>query len=164
MSSQHDPIKQNIMDWCQQDGIRCVEAPANPQMVWGLIIHSQVTIYKITQHPDRIYFQSSINLAQVHRTLVNQTWDNNQRNMMMFNMKKLVGQLNVLLNFIHNNEELVTFHTYKIHCHETISKADFLEKYLRIQAVHEIMLNQLNIELGIALASSQNTGNVDTGR
>ena len=68
------------------------------------------------------------------------------------------------MNFVIPNEELTGFHTYIIHGHATISKADFLEKFLRIQAVHEIILNQLNIELGTALASSQNTNNTNTGR
>ena len=158
-----DHTKQNIIDWCQQDGIPCVEQPTNPQMIWGLSLGS-ITLYKQPRLPDRIYFQSTINLSNIHRTLVNQTWDNAQRNVMMFNLKKLVTQLDALLNFVNPNEELIGFHTFKIQGHATISKADFIEKFLRMQSIHEIVLNQLNLELGSALASSKNTGNTDTGR
>ena len=158
-----DSTRQNIIDWCQQDGIPCVEQPANPQMVWGLSLGS-ISIYKQPRFTDRIYFQSSINLSNIHRTLVNQTWDNAHRNVMMFNLKKLVTQLDALLNFINPNDELIGFHTFKIQCNSTILKADFIEKFLRMQAIHEIVLNQLNLELGSALASSENTGNTDTGR
>ena len=164
MSTQADQTRQNIINWCQQDGISCVDEPANPQMTWGLQLSNALVVYMQPRFPDRIYFQSTINLADIHRILVNQTWDINQRNIMMFYLKKLVAQLNVLMNFVIPNEELTGFHTYIIHGHATISKADFLEKFLRIQAVHEIILNQLNIELGTALASSQNTNNTNTGR
>ena len=158
-----DTTRQNIIDWCQQDGILCVEQPTNSQMVWGLSLGS-ISLYKQPRFPDRIYFQSSINLSNIHRTLVNQTWDNAQRNVMMFNLKKLVTQLDALLNFVNPNDELIGFHTFKIQSHTTISKADFIEKFLRMQAIHEIVLNQLNLELGSALASSKNAGNNDTGR
>ena len=158
-----DSTRQNIIDWCQQDGIPCIEQPTNPQMVWGLSLGS-ITVYKQPPLPDRIYFQSSISLSNIHRTLVNQTWDIAQRNVMMFNLKKLVTQLDALLNFINLNDELIGFHTFKIQGHTTISKVDFIEKFLRMRAIHEIVLNQLNLELGSALASSQNTGNTDTGR
>ncbi len=158
-----DPTRQNIIDWCQQDRIQCVEQPTNPQMVWGLSLGS-ISIYKQPRFPDRIYFQSTINLSNIHRTLVNQTWNNAQRNVMMFNLKKLVTQLDALLNFVNPNDELIGFHTFKIQGHTTISKADFIEKFLRMQSIHEIILNQLNLELGSALASSKNTGKIDTGR
>ena len=81
----------------------------------------------------------------------------------MFNLKKLVAQLDILMNFQLINDELTGFHTYKIHLHSTISKADFIEKYLRIQSVHDIVLNQLNIELGVAL-QSEHRNQEDTGR
>lgn len=158
-----DPARQSIVDWCQQDGISCVDQPANPQMAWGLTLGS-ITVYKQPQFPDRVYLQSTINLSNIHRTLVNQTWDNVQRNVMMFNLKKLVTQLGALLNFVNPNDELTGFHTFKIHGHPTISKADFIDDFLRMQAIHEIVLNQLNLELGSALSSSQNTSNADTGR
>lgn len=86
---------------------------------------------------------------------------------MMFNLKKLVAQLNVLMNFKLNNDELTGFHTYKIHHHSTISKADFIEKFFRIQSVHDIVLNQLNFELGVALQSehkNQDSSDNDAGR
>ncbi len=114
--------------------------------------------------PDRIYFQSTINLSNIHRTLVNQTWDVNRRNIMMFNLKKLIAQLDTMMNFVIPNEELTGFHTYTKHHHVTISKADFVERLLRIQSMHEIVLNQLNLELGVALASSRNTSNTNSGR
>lgn len=169
MSAQPDPTRQNIIDWCQEDNIPSVSDDAvNPQFVWAIGVGAtRISVYKIIQIPDRIYFQSQINFSEIHRTLVNQTWNVNQRNNMMHNLKKLVAQYDILMNFQLTNDELTGFHTYKIHHHPTISKADFLEKFLRVQAVHEVILNQLNIELGIALQSdqaNQNSGDVNTGR
>jgi hypothetical protein len=167
MSEKFNTVSQNIIDWCQQDGISCVHEPENLNMSWALQVGGTLVIYTTLQHSERIYFQSQINFAEIHRALVNQTWNNNQRNVMMFNLKKLVAQLDVLMNFQLINDELTGFHTYKIHDHATISKADFLEKYRRVQAVHEIVLNQLNLELGIALQKNQSNQNLDktnTGR
>lgn len=170
MSAQSDPTRQNILDWCQEDNIQSMEdnPSGNAQFAWAINLGaSGITVYKQSQFLDRIYFQSQINFSEIHRTLVNQTWNVNQRNSMMFNLKKLAAQYDVLMNFQLNNDELTGFHTYKIHYHSTISKSDFLEKFLRIQAIHEIVLNQLNIELGQALQSdraNQDSGNKDTGR
>lgn len=167
MSSQPDPIIQNIIDWCQEDNIRSVvDTTTNPRMIWAVNVGAGIIVYKQQQLLDRIYFQSQINFAEIHRTLVNQTWDVSQRNAMMFNLKKLAAQFDVLMNFQLTNDELTGFHTYKIHHDFTISKADFLEKFLRVQAVHDVILNQLNFELGHALQSSpnQNSGNANTGR
>ena len=168
MSSQPDPIRQNVLDWCHEDDIRTANnTSTNTQFSWAIGVgNPTISVYKITQFPDRIYFQSQINFSEIHRTLVNQTWNTNQRNGMMFNLKKLVAGLDILMNFQLTNDELRGFHTYKIHHHSTISKADFLEKYLRVQAIHEVILNQLNIELGQSLQSSQNpnSDNANIGR
>jgi len=168
MSDQPDPVGQNIIDWCQEDNIQSSGGAETTQIVWSRHIGTRgISVYKLTRFSDRIYFQSTINFSEIHRTLVNQTWNESKRGVMMFNLKKLVAQLDILINFRLNNDELTGFHTYKIHYHSTISKADFIEKYLRIQSVHDIVLNQLNLELGEALQSerqNQDSGNRDTGR
>jgi len=54
----------------------------------------------------------------------------------------------------------------KIHFHTTISKSELLEKFVRMEQIHAVLLNQLNMELGISLQQNrvdENSG-VDTGR
>ena len=81
---------------------------------------------------------------------------------MVLNMKKLSTQYNVNMDFQMNGDNLLGFNTFKIHYHSSISKADFLEKFIRIQGIHEIILNSLNIELGIATQIVQTNPNSGT--
>ncbi len=166
MSNQPDTIIQNIIDWCKEDKIVNSGGKEQPLIGWSINVGRQgISVYKLIKFPDRIYFQSTINFSEIHRTVVNQKWDEKKRGVMMFNLKKLVAQLNVLLDFQLNNDELTGFNTHKIHHHSTISKADFIEKYLRIQSVHDIILNQLNFEIGEALLSEKkNPDSSDTGQ
>ena len=167
MSNQPDPVKQNIIDYCQEDNIPCADPPNVPNSSWLVLlgqVGNQITVYKSTRYDDRIYFQSQIGFSEVHRTLVNQTWNAQQRNNMMFNLKKLAVQYDVNLNFQMNGDEIVGIKTFKIHFHSAISKSELLEKHMRLESVHIIFLNQLNIELGIAIQQNRANENSDTGR
>jgi len=170
MTTQPDPVKQDIIDWCTEDNIHCVVASDVPSVTWLLSlgqVGNSITVFKSTTYDDRIYFQSQIGFSDAHRTLVNQTWNAQQRNTMMFNLKKLAVQYDVNLNFQPNGDEIVGIKTFKIHFHSTISKSELLEKHIRMESVHIILLNQLNIELGLAIQESranENSGNTNTGR
>jgi len=171
MSNQPDPVIQNIVDWCQEDNIPCTVANnPEPPFAWVVTlgrVGQIITIYKTTNHNDRIYVQSQIAFSEAHRTLVNQTWNAQQRNNMMFNLTKLAVQYGVGLNFQQNADEIIGVNTFKIHHHSTISKAELLEKYIRIESIHMVFLNQLNLELGVALQQNrenESSGNADTGR
>lgn len=86
---------------------------------------------------------------------------------MMFNLRKLAIQYDANMNFQLNGDELIGINTFKIHFNSLITKSEFLEKYLRMESIHDILLNQLNIELGVALQNdktNQNSKNMDTGR
>lgn len=65
MSAQPDPTRQNIIDWCQEDNIPSISDDAkNPQFVWAIGVGAtRISVYKIIQIPDRIYFQSQINFS-----------------------------------------------------------------------------------------------------
>ena len=166
MSNQNDPVKQNIIDWCKADNIPCEDNSAtSPKSLWALKIGNYaVTIHKPSNSLDRIYIQSGISLNPDHRTMVNQTWQPEQKNDMMMKLKMLATQYDVNLNFGMDNNDLISFSTYKIHFHTSISKADFLSLFIKIQTVHEIFLNQLNLALGIAtqqLQASQDAGSTN---
>lgn len=164
MSRQEDVIKQNIINWCREDNIDCVDTSTdNPQFTWSLRLGgASITVYKQPRFPDRIYIQSQIRLASEHQTLVNQAWQIQQKNNMMLNMKKLSVQYNVNMDFQTNEDNLLGFNTYKTHYHSSISKADFLEKFISLQEIHFVILNSLNMELGIANQMIQTNPNSGT--
>jgi len=131
MSNQPDPVMTNIINWCQEDNIPCEDTSTNlPNVLWSLKLGTQaVSAYKLQHIPDRIYIQSGITLNPNHQTLVNQTWEQAQRNDMMMKLKMLSAQYDVNLNFRMNDENLTGFATFKIHFHTSISKADFLSLF-----------------------------------
>ena len=157
MSEQPDPVMTNIINWCQEDHIPCEnQSSQRPNVLWVLKIGNlAITVYKLPQLPDRIYVQSGISLNDNHRTLVNQTWEVAQKNDMMLKLKMLATQYDANMNFVVNDNNLNSFSTYKIHYHSTISKADFLSLFMRIQNIHEIVWNQLNSSLGLATQQLQ---------
>ena len=161
MSENQDPVRQNIIDWCQTDNIPCVETSQNnPNFTWSFSLGpTAITIYKQPQLTDRIYIQSQIGLSPEHQTLVNQTWQIPQKNTMMINLKKLAAQYNINMDFRMNGNDLLGFNTFTIHFHSSISKADFLEKFIKLQGIHDIILNSLNVELGIATQMTQTNTN-----
>ena len=163
MSNQPDPVMTNIINWCQEDNIQCVDNSTNrSNVLWSLRIGTQsITVYKLSHILDRVYVQSGIGLNPEHQTLVNQTWQQPQRNDMMMKMKMLATQYDVNIDFVMNGNNIISFSTFKIHFHTTMSKADFLSMYIRIQSIHEIIFNQLNLSLGLAtqqLQASQDAG------
>ncbi len=157
MANQPDPVMTNIIDWCREDNIPCEDNSARlPNVSWSLRIGTlAVSAYKLQQIPDRIYIQSGITLNPNHQTLVNQTWEQPQRNDMMMKLKMLSAQYGVNMSFGMNGNNLISFATFKIHFHTTISKADFLTLFLRVSSIHEIFLNQLSLSLGLATRQLQ---------
>lgn len=170
MTEKPDPVIQNIIDWCQEDNITCVLAPDAHSFTWVLTlgrVGQNIIIYKQPHLLDRIYLQSQINFSEIHRTLVNQTWTAQQRNSMTHNLKKLAVEYDCNMTFQQNGDEIIGINTNKIHFHTTITKSELLEKYIRMESIHGVILNQLNIELGIAVQRSrqdESSGNSDTGR
>jgi len=163
MANQPDPVMTNIINWCQEDNIPCEDNRANrPNVLWSLHIGTlAVSVYKLQQIPDRIYVQSGITLSTNHRTLVNQNWEQARRNDLMMKLKMLATQYDVYMNFGMDGDNVLSFSTIKIHFHTSISKAEFLSMFLRVSSIHEIILNQLNLALGLAtqqLQASQDAG------
>lgn len=72
MFDSQDKSRQNIIDWCKEDNIPCIDVTAqNPQFAWTLTLGNtghRITIYKNKQHNDRIYIQSQIAWSETHRT------------------------------------------------------------------------------------------------
>ena len=167
MSTEQDSIKQNIIDWCREDKIQCVDKSSKDSQFTWLLTIGKIILYKQPHLQDRLYFQFQIKLAEIHRKLVNQTWNIHQRNSMMYHLKKLGVQYDINLDFKFNGDEIEGISLHKIHFNSTISKSEFLEKFLRVQAIRNVILDQLNIEFGIALNrdhTNQDSSNVDTGR
>ena len=156
MSNQPDPTRQNIIDWCNADNIPCVDATQNPNMDWCLMLNKRkIAVFRITRFPDRIYFQSGIDIAPQHQTLIA---ENNQiRNDILLQIPSLIIQLDHDPRITQANNTISSVNISTTHFHTTISKADFLSIVSRLMNVQQLVLNQLSVPLQTTLAQLQQT-------
>jgi len=135
-SQQPDITKENIMNWCNDDNIQCVdESTSNPQFTWSLAIgNPAIIVYKQPHLPDRIFIQSQITISPEHQTLIRETWNVPKRNGFAVKLQSLGVQLDINMNFGFDRDGIMTsISSFKVHFHSTISKADFLKLFLRVQ-------------------------------
>jgi len=155
MSDQPDPVKQNIVDWFQEDSITCKDiSDKNPSFTWILEVGTQATvlIFKLPNYPNRIYFRTMTNLISEHVKLLAE--DAKKKGSIQFKIHTLAVQLEVNPTFKNDDkEQFNAIWISKIHYNSSIKKADLLEKFVRIQQCQNVVLNNLNKELGISIQS-----------
>jgi len=156
VSENQDVAKQNIMTWCTDDGITCVdESSRNPTFSWLLALSNpQILFYKQPNLQDRIYAQSQINVSPQHQTMI-EGWDATKRNNMILNLQTLATQFDININFQQDGNKITSISSFKIHFHSTIKKSDFLDLLVRVQNIHNSFLNQLRFSLGLELQQLQ---------
>ena len=149
-----DPSKNNIKGWCKSDKLKCVdERLNNPNFAWTLLISDQVMIYKQRNYPDRIYIQSQINIALEHQALIESNLE--IKNNLLLNLPATAASLDIHLNFQNIEGKITGLSIVQIHFAATISKADMLRNFMRVQQIHRTVLNQLRNELGLELQQAQ---------
>ena len=157
MSNSPDPVKQNIIDWCNTDNIQCNDlSNDNPIFSWIVGMGKNlILIYKVPQFPDRIYIESRIKISENHQKLINETWNKAKKNNMLLTLKAVAVQLdfNISFTFEENDkkpkvkDKITEIKSNKVHFHSSIKKADFLSVFNRISNIHNHLLNQLSILL-----------------
>lgn len=156
MSAQPDPVRQNIIDWCNEDNIDCVESTTNQNMAWNLMINTgRVAVFRPTRFSDRIYFQSGINIAPQHQTLIANNGD--IRNKILLQIPSLIIQLDHDPRVFQTDTTITRLNITKIHFHTTISKAMLLSMSNRLLNVHQLVLNQLSVPLQTTMAQLEQT-------
>lgn len=149
LSESDKAVRDNILKWCKEDKIPCVAIPDNPTITFGFKIgNSSIYLYKSPQFADRIFIESVINIAPEHEKLINETWDMGKKNAMIIDIKGMAVQLDFNIMFGTKDKDKITMvKSNKIHFHTSINKADFLEKFLRVGNIHDVVLNRLSIAL-----------------
>ena len=154
MPDQPDTVKQNIIDWCNVDGIKFEDQSSKyPAHDWTLMINGKVAVYKQPRLPDRIYFHAGFSFTSEQQKLIQ---DNKTiKNAILLQVPSLLAQMNVNTKFEMNGDIMTGISLSKPHFHTTIKKADFLILYLRTQQVLQVLLNQLSVQLKISLQKLQ---------
>jgi len=160
MPDDPDTVKQNIIDYCKADNIKCTDIGAsNPNFSWIFTIgESSIIAYKIKGQDDRIYIESQIKLSPDHLKLFNETWNPQQKNNLLLKLQTLAVTLDVNLNFIKDTKDknkITVIKTNKIHFHSSMSKAHFLSLFLRMSMIHSNIKNQLSLALNVGLVQTK---------
>ncbi len=74
---------------------------------------------------------------------------------MILNLQTLATQFDINMNFQLEGNKLISIGSFKIHFHSTIKKSDFLDMLVRVQNIHNTLLNQLRLSLGLELQQMQ---------
>ena len=156
MSENQDVVKQNIINWCNEDRIEFVdESSRNPNFSWLVAVGKpQILFYKQPNLQDRIYAQSQIVVSPEHQTMI-EGWNATKRNSMILKLQTLATQFDINMNFQLEGNKITTIGSFKVHFHSTIKKSDFLSLLLRVQTIHNNLLNQLRLSLGLELQQLQ---------
>jgi len=156
MSENQDVVKQNIMNWCSEDKIECIdESSRNPSFNWLLSIGDpKILFYKQPHLQDRINAQSQIIVSPEHQTMI-EGWNATKRNDMVFKLQTIATQYDISMNFQKEGDKITMINSFKTHFHSTIKKSDFLELFIRVQNIHMNLLNQLRLSLGLELQQLQ---------
>jgi len=157
MSNQPDPVKQNIMNYLNEDSITFEDiSERNTSFTWILRVGnvSPVLIFKLPNFPNRIYFRTITTLAPEHVTLLAE--DATKKQNIILKIHTLAVELGTNPHFRDNaDNQLNEVWINQIHYNSSIKKADLLEKFVRVQQCQNVVLNNLSKELGISIQSQQ---------
>jgi len=125
-------------------------------MDWLLMLNNgRIVIFKLTRFPDRIIFQSGINIATEHQQMI--AGKPQMRNEILLQTPSLIVQLDHQPTITQVNNTISVITITKTHFHTTISKADFLTKSIKLRNVQQVVRNQLSVPLQTSLAQLQQT-------
>ena len=149
--SESDPVKQNIIDWCKEDGISC-KILENPDFHFSIAV-SNVQVYCQKKYPDRLYFQQVLNFDEKQKELYVGLNEQKKSN--------LIQNLSVnSINFDYHqsllNEDegkvLTGVMLYKFGSTD-LTKNEFLKLFLRVQQIgnytNSLLGNAFSVELNL---------------
>ncbi|MHA7733946.1 hypothetical protein [Nitrosopumilus sp. S6] len=141
--------KENIMNYCKEDGIQCKDSSANkPNFEWALDVQ-KLLVYTQKKFPHRIYIQSHIVFGELAKLLDTPAKKNN----LMIQLKDMALVNNFNLDFIFDDKNNITgILCYLVHYNSSIKKADFLPMQLRVTNIQDILYNKLTGLLGTETA------------
>lgn len=152
----HQEIKNKIIQWCKDDNLSCVDlSKKNPHAFWVLAIgNPSIIVNQTEKFADRIYFSSVIGIASQHRKLI-ETWTAEKKGNLTKNLSLQAVQFDVNLSFDVKDNQITGIRQFMIHFDSKIEKGEFLKLVFRLQPIHNITLNSLNVALGLELNQLQ---------
>jgi len=157
MSNQTNSVKQNIIDWCNEEKIQCVDSGnANQQFIWYVDIDvNHIIFHQMVNYPDRITIQAQIDIPKEKQGCIEN--DKNKKSDLLLKLETLATIFRVSVKFIENDEHiLIRVRPFKPHYSSTMTKVEFLEYMERMSNIKSTLENHLFIAIGNEFQLQQN--------
>ena len=157
VSNQTNSVKQNIIDWCNEENIQCVDSGnANQQFIWSLRIDVEhIIFYQMVNYQDRIIIQAQIDIPKEKQGCIEN--DKNKKSELLLKLETLATMFHVSIKFIENDEHiLIKVRPFKPHYSSTMTKVEFLEYRERMSNIKSTLENHLFIVIGNEFKLQQN--------
>jgi len=158
--------KNLVVGWLTEDNIPFKDKSSDAdQNVFEWLLHVDnlnTAIYTMKKFPDRIYIQHDVRLSDKHRELVNKKWEKPKLTSLLLGLTTNLTTFNTRYQILLVNQEFIGVRIYALQI--DLNKNDFLNEYLRITEIFNVVLNQLSASLGIEvqkLQQEQKTGEVN---
>ena len=158
--------KQKVLTWFEEANISHtvadLEKLGRNDLLFSITAGSPSTvIYTMTTHPDRIILQSEVEFSEEHKEMIVKMNEQDHAKFVV-NLQTLLTTLNVRHRLIlkDNKIEKIRIHLF-VH-DDIMSKDVFLQDFIRVQEITEVLLNQINISLGLAVKAQTAQQDDDT--
>jgi len=156
MSQQINTMKQNIIDWCNEENTQYVDTSnANPQFTWSLQVGvDHIIFYQAVNYPNRIYIQVQIDISNENQGCLEN--DPNKKKDLLLKLDTLATMFDISIKFIENAERiLMRVRPFKAHYNSTMTKVEFLKYIERMSNIKFTLENHLLITIGNELQLQQ---------
>ena len=146
--------RNKIITWLQEDKIpfKEVDVSKMPKLAWDLSVdNNHVSVYSITNLPDRVYIQRDIRLGKILQKIVNKDWKKSKLNGLLIDTESALTNLNVRHQILFNDKKEFTGIRMFLILIDSLNKDTFLNSHLRISEVFATMLQGLSSFLGVEI-------------
>ena len=150
-----DTVKQNIIDWCNEDKlvVKIQDVKPDDTVLNFSMAIDKVAIYNQKRFPDRTYLQCDINFSPEQIAMMTQ-WDNTKRTNFVASLTKNAIEFDYQNEFLldGNNIKGIRIHKFLV---GDIIKSDFIHTLIRLQNILGYTFNLLNMTIGAELNIQQ---------
>jgi hypothetical protein len=145
-----DQLKKLLQEWCSEDNIPIKEFNLKPDektLIWSFQI-DKLIVYCQTRFPDRIFYQADITFALEQVEMVSK-WDNTKKTSLVANLSRNAIEFDYNSEFLFDDKKNIKgirIHKFTV---SELTKSDFIQMLVRVQALVGYNFNLLNMSMGI---------------
>jgi hypothetical protein len=145
-----DQLKKLVLQWCSEDNVPIKEfnlKPGEKILNWSLQI-DKLIVYCQKRFSDRIFYQADISFATEQVDMISK-WDNTKKTNLVANLTRNAIEFDYSSEFLFDDKKNikgVRIHKFTV---GELTKSDFIQMLVRVQALVGYNFNLLNMSMGI---------------